>query len=151
VEPLADVGGGRSEFSFRGKLIRQRRAARCEALILNARPPAIARTKRLLGLRFTEYNGLKSVNKDNAMPAPIQSELADFHYFIGEQLKDGGAALSPEEALEEWRAQRPVTDELKASVAAVERALQQAEEGQGTSLEDFDRQFRERHKLPSAQ
>jgi hypothetical protein len=84
------------------------------------------------------------------MSVHFENELADFHRFIAEQLDNGGAELSPEEALVEWRTLRPASDELRASVAAVERALQQAAEGQGISLEEFDRQFRERHNLPNA-
>lgn len=84
------------------------------------------------------------------MALDTKSELAEFHAFLGERLKNGGSRLSPEEALEEWRTVRPSPEELQESVAAVRRALEQAERGEGVSLEDFDRQFRQRHNLPSA-
>jgi hypothetical protein len=85
---------------------------------------------------------------ERAMALETNNELADFHVFLGERLKNGGTHLSPEEALDEWRMLRPERDDLQASVAAVQRALEQAERGEGLSLEEFDRQFRQRHNLP---
>lgn len=81
------------------------------------------------------------------MAQDITSELADFHQFVASQLDNGGAGLSPEECLELWRAERPSSEELQDSVAAVKRALEQADRGEGKSLDEFDRDFRARHNI----
>ena len=46
------------------------------------------------------------------MNAPVRDELRDFHRFIGEKVDNGGVSLSPEEALDEWRALNPAFDAL---------------------------------------
>jgi hypothetical protein len=79
------------------------------------------------------------------MSPKLKNELVEFHAFLVERLKNGGANLSPEDVLGEWRSIQPAPAELGESVAAVQRALEQAERGEGNSLEDFDRQFRQRH------
>ncbi|MBW3595662.1 MAG: hypothetical protein KY475_00140 [Planctomycetes bacterium] len=79
--------------------------------------------------------------------AEAVNELADFYRFVGNQLGSGGVDISPEEALAQWRSARPLPEELRESVAAIERALKQAKEGQGVSLEDFDHRFRQRHNI----
>ncbi len=78
-------------------------------------------------------------------------DLADFHAFIGRRLQSGERTSSPEDALEEWRTLRPPAGELQERVAAIERALEQAQRGEGVKLEEFDRQFRLRHNLPGPQ
>ncbi len=47
-----------------------------------------------------------------------------------------------------WRAQHPSPEEIDESVASVKRALDQANRGEGKSLEEFDRDFRKKHDLP---
>ena len=76
----------------------------------------------------------------------IRSDLATFHRFIAEQLA-GGADLTPEECLRAWRAEHPAPEELQDSVAAIERALDQAARGEGKPLDHFDRDFRNRHRI----
>ena len=80
------------------------------------------------------------------MGASSPMELETFHRFIGQQLVDG-TELSPEECLRVWRVEHPTADELNKSVAAVKRALAQAQRGEGKKLDDFDRDFRARHDL----
>lgn len=75
------------------------------------------------------------------------SELAAFHRFVGQHLADDDTDLSPEEVLDRWRAENPTAEELAQSVAAVKRALEQAERGEGTRWEEFDRRFREKHGI----
>ena len=75
-------------------------------------------------------------------------ELRDFHRFLGEKLSNGGADLSPEEVLDEWRQANP--DQQTDDVAAIQEALDDLADGdKGMLFEDFDREFRERHQLPS--
>jgi hypothetical protein len=81
------------------------------------------------------------------MAAELQDELTAFHQFVGEQLDNGGTKPSPEECLEMWRALHPSREELEDSVAAVNRALGQADRGEGKPLEQFDRDFRKKHGI----
>ncbi len=80
------------------------------------------------------------------MAEGIPSELATFHRFVADQLAEG-PELTPEECLRVWRAEHPTTEELTGSVVAVKRALEQAQRGEGKSLDDFDRDFRARHGI----
>jgi hypothetical protein len=78
------------------------------------------------------------------------SELAQFHEFLAEKLSNGGSPLSPEEALDEWRAAHPSAELLADDYEAVEQALADMEAGDtGTPFEEFDRRFRAKHKLPA--
>ena len=81
------------------------------------------------------------------MVTDTKNELESFQQFLHRHLSDSGDKLSPEECLQLWRAEHPTSRELEESVAAVQRALQQAEAGEGVSLEEFDREFRKKHNL----
>jgi hypothetical protein len=74
------------------------------------------------------------------------TELETFHRFIGQQLADG-SELTPEQCLRVWRMEQPMAEDLKESVAAVKRALEQARRGAGKSVDDFDRDFRAKHGI----
>jgi len=77
------------------------------------------------------------------------SELAQFHEFVGEQLANGGGDLSPEEALDAWRAGHPSAETAEEDFEAVRQALAAMDAGDtGIPLEDFDREFRAKHNLP---
>ena len=52
-----------------------------------------------------------------------ESELRDFHRFLGGMLKNGSAHLSPEEALEEWREQHPEGVEFEDDTEAIQEAV----------------------------
>jgi hypothetical protein len=82
-------------------------------------------------------------------PHPTE-ELHEFHHFLGEKLNNGGARLSPEEALDEWRRLRPDTTVADDDLAAIQEALDDRACGDGgVPFEAFDRAFRERHQLPN--
>jgi hypothetical protein len=83
------------------------------------------------------------------MSTLFETDLPEFVAFAQAQLGNGGSQLTPEEVLDLWRAEHPPADELADSVAAVQRALDQADRGEGQSWEDFDRAFRARHQLPA--
>lgn len=73
------------------------------------------------------------------------SELQSFQQFLVEFAGRGGAAASPEEALDEWRTTHPCEDDL----LAVQEALADMRAGDvGITLEEFDMQFRLKHNLP---
>jgi len=82
------------------------------------------------------------------MSAASLTELEEFHRFVGDQLIPREQSLSPEAALSLFRQQQMTLDELSSSVAAVERALAQADRGEGVALDEAIRQLREKHKLP---
>jgi len=84
------------------------------------------------------------------MSADAQFELRGFHQFLGEKLVAGELAISPEEALDEWRAANRSEAELATDVAAVREALDDMANGDvGVPLAEFDRKFRARHGLPT--
>jgi len=82
------------------------------------------------------------------MSSNIEGELASFHRFVSDQLRQPGGGISPEEAIDLWRSQHPASSDFDETVAAVAEALQDMEDGDpGIAFEQFDREFRERHKL----
>jgi hypothetical protein len=75
-------------------------------------------------------------------------ELRDFHRFVGDKVNNGGATLSPEEVLDEWRMLHPDPEAVAEDVAAIQEAIDDMEKGDtGIPLEEFDRNFRARHNL----
>jgi hypothetical protein len=76
------------------------------------------------------------------------NDLAGFHQYIGERLKEGGDTLSPEEALDIWRHEHPLPEDYEETVEALREALADMEAGDvGIPLEEFDAEFRARHNL----
>ena len=82
------------------------------------------------------------------MATQVASELERFHQFIAHKLSNGESDLSPEEALDEWRALNPTPEELAANVAALQRALAQADRGEGIPLDECIEQLRRKYNLP---
>jgi hypothetical protein len=76
------------------------------------------------------------------MPGQVLDELRQFHHFLGEKLTRGESALSPEEALDEWRRLHPEAQAVEDEVAAIQQALVDRANGdQGMRFEEFDRDF----------
>jgi hypothetical protein len=68
----------------------------------------------------------------------VMNELEAFHRFLGDQLTNGDATLTPEECVDLWRARNPMADELYSDVAAIKEALDDMEAGDyGIPLQDF--------------
>ena len=83
------------------------------------------------------------------MSGDVGFELHEFHQFLGEILSAGEVVVSPEEALDAWRAAHPASEQFAADVAAIREALDDMAHGdEGTPLAEFDREFRQRHGLP---
>jgi hypothetical protein len=79
----------------------------------------------------------------------VMSDLAQFYDFIGSRLNQGAGDLTPEEALELWRAEHPGPGDFEDSVAAIQEALDDIGAGdKGRPFEEFDRDFRARHQIP---
>lgn len=74
------------------------------------------------------------------MSTDLSSELASFHEFLGQQLQLGHESLSPEEALMLWR-------ERAETVAALYEGLQAVDDGRTRPLDQFVKNFTERHGL----
>jgi hypothetical protein len=75
-------------------------------------------------------------------------DLRDFHQFVGDKVNNGGASLSPEEVLDEWRMLHPDPESIAEDVAAIQEAIDDMENGEkGIPFEEFDRSFRARHNL----
>lgn len=73
-----------------------------------------------------------------------ETDLADFHRFISIRLEVGDPAMTPEEALDLWRAQNPSRPEFEETTAALREAIRGMESGDaGTPLDEFDREFRD--------
>jgi hypothetical protein len=82
------------------------------------------------------------------MNAQSLDDLRDFHQFAGEKVNNGGAALSPEEVLDEWRMLHPAPQAVAEEVAAIQEAIDDMENGDtGIPFQEFDRNFRARHNL----
>jgi hypothetical protein len=82
------------------------------------------------------------------MSTDLRLELQEFHEFLRAKLTAGDEIVSPEEALDEWRAVHPHEDAFAEDVAAVREALVDMAAGdEGVGPDEFDRQFRQRHGL----
>jgi hypothetical protein len=81
------------------------------------------------------------------MATDNSGELNAFHQFIGTQLQSG-AKLSPQEAVDQWRAMHPSDDDLDEIEVMVQEALDNIAAGdKGRPFEEFDLEFRRRHGL----
>jgi len=84
------------------------------------------------------------------MPTEMIEELREFHRFLTDKLRVDGIDLSPEEALDEWRRLHPQTQAFDEEVAAIREALDDMAKGdRGIPFDEFDRDFRKRHNLPT--
>jgi len=82
------------------------------------------------------------------MNTPSLDELRDFHRFVGEKVNNVGAALSPEEVLDEWRMLHPDLGAAEEDIAAIQEAIDDMENGDaGIAFDDFDRDFRASRNL----
>ena len=71
------------------------------------------------------------------------NETQAFHIFLGEQIASG-TEKSPEELVQFWRVQQREVDE---TVAAIRVGLADSAAGRTKSVEEFDRDFRQRHNI----
>lgn len=78
------------------------------------------------------------------MPLDTQTELAEFHRFVGERLQ-AGARLSPEEVFEEWQLVHPDQELHEQNVRAIQAALREMEAGdRGIPADEHIKQLTER-------
>lgn len=85
------------------------------------------------------------------MSTSVENDLEGFHRFIGERLNQS-PPLSPEEALDLWRAEHELDDDFADNVAAIEEALDEIRAGvPGIPFDQFDREFRARHGIGTSE
>jgi hypothetical protein len=77
------------------------------------------------------------------MPVDVKAELREFHGFLGRQLENGGATMTVEESVAEFRAYQ---EELRRCREAFRAALEASLRGESTPLDmqDIIRRGRER-------
>lgn len=77
-------------------------------------------------------------------------ELEQFRDFVNEHLsKPDGSRLLPEEILELWRLEHPIPEELAASVADLEKAIEEMESGaEGIPAKELSDELRDILNLP---
>lgn len=74
------------------------------------------------------------------MAVQVRNNLQSFHQFVGEQLANGGAQLSPEQVLAMWR-------ERLETIEAVREGLEAVDAARTKPLDEFARDFRTRHNI----
>ncbi len=78
------------------------------------------------------------------------NELVRFQRFIAVSVETGEPFLTPEEALDLWRAQNPLPNDLEETKSAIEESLRDMEAGdRGMPLAEFDRKFRIQRDIPA--
>lgn len=81
------------------------------------------------------------------MSIDSSSDFSGFVQFAAAQLQ-AGTELTPEQAVEQWRAMHPSEDEAADLEAAIQEAIDDMEAGQkGIPFEEFKREFRLRNGL----
>ncbi len=72
-----------------------------------------------------------------------QQQIDSFHDFATQHVSNGGAGLSMEQLFDLWQEQQPTAEELTESVAAVQAALKDMENGDtGRPVEDVIAELR---------
>lgn len=80
------------------------------------------------------------------MSLSSESELARFQLFVADYVAGHNEDLSPEEALDLWRARNPLSDDATSTTSALRDALDDLAAGdRGVLLEEFDEQFQSRN------
>jgi hypothetical protein len=82
------------------------------------------------------------------MATSLTNELQEFHRFVAEKLANGGAGLSPEEVVDEWRILHPNPEELTESAAVLRQALAEADRGAHAPVDRVIADIRQKFNLP---
>ena len=84
------------------------------------------------------------------MASERRDDLKAFHDFVGEQLANGGASLTPAETVELWEIQHPSDEERAATVEALREALDDMRAGDtGIPAREFLAEVRRKYHLPT--
>ncbi len=76
------------------------------------------------------------------------NDLHAFRSFIDDELAQGGAGLTLDEALARWDYENSSEEEREETRAAIRRGLADIDAGRVRPFEEFDREFRAKHGLP---
>ena len=77
------------------------------------------------------------------------NDLRAFKGFIEDKLSNGGADLTLDEALVHWEVENQTDEEREDTLRAIGEGLSDIEAGRSRPFEEFDREFRSKHGLPS--
>ncbi len=77
------------------------------------------------------------------------NDLRAFKAYIDEQLTNGGAEMTLDEALIHWEAEHQTEAEKEDTLRAIEQGFSDIAAGRTLPFEDFDREFRTKHGLPA--
>jgi hypothetical protein len=88
---------------------------------------------------------------ESVMSAQQTNELPDFHRFLTEKLSNGGATLTPEEVLDEWRESHPEPEQIdEDEFAAIQEALDDMKNGDhGRPFDEVMAELRAKYNLSS--
>ena len=75
------------------------------------------------------------------------NDLRAFKTFVDEKLSDSEASLTLDDALSYWEYENQTEEEREATLRAVRQGLADADAGRVRSIDDFDREFRQKHGL----
>jgi hypothetical protein len=90
------------------------------------------------------------INKGIPMANETRDDLKAFHAFVGEQIANGGASLTPAEALNVWEILHPSDTERAATVEALKDALEDMRAGDtGIPAREFFADLRNKYGLPA--
>jgi hypothetical protein len=76
------------------------------------------------------------------------NDLRAFKHYIDEQLSNGGAEMTLDEALIHWETENQTDEEKEDTLRAIEQGFSDLTAGRTRPFEDFDREFRSKHGLP---
>ena len=84
------------------------------------------------------------------MATERRDDLKAFHDFVGEQLANGGASLTPADTLALWEIQYPSDEEQAATVEALREALDEMRAGDtGVPVREYLAEVRRKYHLPT--
>lgn len=63
------------------------------------------------------------------MAMTVSEDVRQFREFVNQQVDNQPVALSPEEILDQWRAEHPLPDEEAASAVEIQESLEEMEAG----------------------
>jgi hypothetical protein len=76
------------------------------------------------------------------MEATIQADLRQFREFLSQQVDGNPGDLTPEEVLDQWRANHPLPGELEASAAEIQQTLDEMRPDSGVLARDASAEMR---------
>ncbi len=76
------------------------------------------------------------------MQGTIQADLLQFREFLDQQVDGNPASLTPEDVLDQWRANHPLPAELEASAAEIQQTLDEMRPESGVPAREASAEMR---------